>query len=314
MPTITRWTATLLFVLSGQTASLYAQQEPAMAEFPLRQVAPGNFVHYGSFDERSPQNFGDNANIGFIVGEKCVMAVDTGGSFAVGQALRLAIRRVTALPVCYVVLTHVHPDHIFGAAAFVGDKAQFIAHKNYPAQLAARSRSYLNSLRRDLGAAAVGSEIVSPTVLVAEELQIDLGGRTVIVRAWPPAHTDDDLTVFDQLSQTMWFSDLLFVRHTPVVDGTIVGFVTVMKQLRSIKFDHYVPGHGPDNLPWPQPLDAQLRYFTLILEETRAAIRNRKTIQQATDEVGLSEAGHWEAFDLFHRRNVTAAYVELEWE
>jgi|SRR4051812_24301726 len=161
MPTLTRSTAIFLFVLSAQTTSLDAQQEETTSEFSVRQIAPGNFVHYGSFDERSPQNLGDNANIGFIVGEKCVMAVDTGGSFAVGRALRHAIRRVTALPVCYVVLTHVHPDHIFGATAFVEDQAQFIAHKNYPAQLAARSRSYLNSLRRDLGAAAVGSEIVS---------------------------------------------------------------------------------------------------------------------------------------------------------
>ena len=56
------------------------------------------------------------------------------------------------------------------------------------------------------------------------------------------------------------------------------------------------------------------RYFKVILEETRAAIRSRKTIQQATDEVGLSEAGNWAAFDMFHRRNVTAAYAELEWE
>src|SRR3954463_2840476 len=167
MPTLTRWTATLLFVLSAPTMSLSAAEDATIQDFPVSEVAPGNFVHYGSFEERSPQNLGDNANIGFIVGEKGVMAVDTGGSFAVGRALRQAIRRITALPVCYVVLTHVHPDHIFGAAAFIDDHAQFIAHKNYPAQLAARSRSYLNSLRRDLGAAAAGSEIVSPTVLVA---------------------------------------------------------------------------------------------------------------------------------------------------
>jgi quinoprotein relay system zinc metallohydrolase 2 len=314
MPAIAIWTATLLFVLSAQATPLSAAEAAAIPELQVRMVAPGNFVHYGSFEERSPQNLGDNANIGFIVGEKCVMAVDTGGSFAVGRALRQAIRRITALPVCYVVLTHVHPDHIFGAAAFIDDDPQFIAHKNYPAQLAARSRSYLNSLQRDLGEAAAGSEFIQPTVLVTEQLKIDLGGRTVIVRPWPPAHTDDDLTVFDQLSRTMWFSDLLFVRHTPVVDGTITGFVAVMNQLRGIELDHYVPGHGPDNLPWPQPLDAQLRYFTVIMEETRAAIRSRKTIQQATDEVGLSEAGHWAVFEMFHRRNVTAAYAELEWE
>ena len=305
--------AIVLFPAAAEQPAFAAEAAP-LANFDISEIAPGNYVHYGSFDERSPHNLGDNANIGFIVGEKCVVAVDAGGSLPVGHALRQAIRRITPLPVCYVVLTHVHPDHFFGAAAFLDDHPQFIAHENYPAQLAARSRSYLNSLQRDLGAAAAGSEIVRPKRLVAGRLELDLGGRTVVVQAWPPAHTDDDLTVFDTPTRTLWLSDLLFVGHTPVIDGTITGFLSVMQDLRAIAADYYVPGHGRSDLPWPQPLDAQQRYFTAILNETRAAIRSRKTIQQATDEVGLSEAGNWAAFDLFHRRNVTAAYAELEWE
>lgn len=299
---------------TGAAQRAIAGEAIQLANFDIGEIAPGNYVHFGSFDERSPQNLGDNANIGFIVGEKCVVAVDAGGSLPVGRALRQAIRRVTPLPVCYVVLTHVHPDHFFGAAAFLDDHPQFIAHENYPAQLAARSRSYLNSLQRDLGAAAAGSEIVRPTLLVSKRLELDLGGRTVVVQAWPPAHTDDDLTVFDMPTRTLWASDLLFVGHTPVIDGTITGFLAVMDDLRNITADHYVPGHGRSDMPWPQPLDAQQRYFKVILSETRAAIRSRKTIQQATDEIGLSEAGNWAAFDSFHRRNVTAAYAELEWE
>jgi quinoprotein relay system zinc metallohydrolase 2 len=312
---ITRVAAIAFAFFSAAVAHPARADEPQpQANFDVSEIAPGNYVHYGSFDERSPANLGDNANIGFIVGKKCVLAVDAGGSLPVGRALREAIRRNTPLPVCYVVLTHVHPDHFFGAAAFLDDHPQFIAHENYPAQLAARSRSYLNSLQRDLGAAAAGSEIVRPTLLVGQRLELDLGGRTVVVQAWPPAHTDDDLTVFDSATRTLWLSDLLFVGHTPVIDGTITGFLAVMQDLRVIAADHYVPGHGRSNLPWPQPLDAQQRYLTVILDETRAAIRNRRTIQQATDEVGLSEAGNWAAFDLFHRRNVTAAYAELEWE
>ena len=305
--------AIVLFPAAAEQPAFAAEAAP-LANFDISEIAPGNYVHYGSFDERSPHNLADNANIGFIVGEQCVVAVDAGGSLPVGHALRQAIRRITPLPVCYVVLTHVHPDHFFGAAAFLDDHPQFIAHENYPAQLAARSRSYLNSLQRDLGAAAAGSEIVRPKRLVAGRLELDLGGRTVVVQAWPPAHTDDDLTVFDTPTRTLWLSDLLFVGHTPVIDGTITGFLSVMQDLRAIAADYYVPGHGRSDLPWPQPLDAQQRYFTAILNETRAAIRSRKTIQQATDEVGLSEAGNWAAFDLFHRRNVTAAYAELEWE
>jgi quinoprotein relay system zinc metallohydrolase 2 len=285
-----------------------------LTPFEITEIAPGVFVHYGTIADRTAENLGDNANIGFIVGDRCVLAVDTGGSLPVGGALREAIRKITPLPVCYVVLTHVHPDHFFGAAAFLDDQPQIIAHENYPAQLAARARSYLNSLQRDLGALAAGSTIVRPTELVRDSLAVDLGGRTVTIRAWPPAHTDDDLTVFDAKTRTLWLSDLLFVTHTPVVDGTITGFLAVIKDLRTLPADHYVAGHGRSELPWPKALDAQERYLTTILDETRAALRARKTIQQATDEVGLGEADKWQLFDLFHRRNVTSAYTELEWE
>ena len=304
----------MAFFSAAAAMPAFAGELPPLANFDVSEIAPGNYVHYGSFEERSPHNLGDNANVGFIVGEKCVMAIDAGGSLPVGRALRQAIRRITPLPVCHVVLTHVHPDHFFGAAAFLDDHPQFVAHENYPAQLATRARSYANSLQRDLGAAAAGSEIVRPTLLVSRRLELDLGGRTVVVQAWPPAHTDDDLTVFDTPTRTWWLSDLLFVGHTPVVDGTITGFLAVMKDLRAIVADHYVPGHGRSDLAWPKPLDAQQRYFVAILNETRAAIGNRRTIQQATDEVALSEAGNWAAFDRYHRRNVTAAYAELEWE
>jgi quinoprotein relay system zinc metallohydrolase 2 len=282
--------------------------------FALEEIAPGNWVHYGQVADRTPENLGDNANIGFIVGERCVLVVDAGGSLAVGRALRQAIRRVTDRPVCHVVLTHVHPDHFFGAAAFLEDGPQFVAHENYPAQLAARARPYLNALQRDLGEAARGSDLVKPTLLLSDELRLDLGGRRVLVRAWPVAHTDDDLTVTDEATRTLWLGDLLFVDHTPVIDGSITGFLGVMEKLRGTDVARYVPGHGRPTAGWPLALAPQQRYFEAILAQTRAALRARKTLQQATDEVGLEEAARWRLFDLYHRRNVTTAYTELEWE
>jgi quinoprotein relay system zinc metallohydrolase 2 len=286
----------------------------AMPGLEIVEIAPGNYVHYGEHAERSPQNLGDNANIGFVVGERCVAVVDTGGSLAVGQRLRAAIRDTTALPVCYVILTHVHPDHILGAAAFLQDAPEFVGHAELPRALAARGSFYLKTLERDLGAAAQGSAIVPPSRLVQPDMTLDLGGRRLHLHAWPVGHTDNDLTVLDESTGTLWLSDLLFAEHTPVVDGSILGFMQVLQQLRKMPAAAFVPGHGRSDLSWPRALDAQQRYLERIVRETRQALKEGKTLQEAVDSIGYAEADQWVNFDAFHRRNVTHAYVELEWE
>jgi quinoprotein relay system zinc metallohydrolase 2 len=284
------------------------------ASFPVEEIAPGHWVHYGSMDERSVDNLGDQANVGFVVGEKCVAVIDAGGSLPVGQALLAAVRAKTSLPICWVVITHFHPDHFFGAAAFVAPGTQFVAHDHLPRALSLRQRPYLSSLQRDLGAAADGSVVVAPTLLVEGERTLDLGGRTLLLKAWPTAHTDQDLTVFDPSTGTLWLGDLLFLQHTPVIDGLATGFVQVMDALAKIPARRFVAGHGRTDKPWPEALADQRAYLDLVIRETRQAIKRKRTIEQAVESVGQSEAGKWLQFENFHRRNVTAAYTELEWE
>jgi quinoprotein relay system zinc metallohydrolase 2 len=286
----------------------------SVVPLPVSEIAPGNFVHYGSLEERSASNLGDNANIGFIVGDKCVAVIDTGGSFAVGEGLLAALRAHTALPICYVITTHAHPDHFFGAAAFRGEQAVFVGHQNLPRALQQRGKFYLNTLTRDLQDLARGSEVIEPTLLVKDRLELDLGGRTLLLTAWPVAHTDNDLSVSDSSTGTLWTGDLLFVRHTPVLDGSLTGFLSVIDQLERLAPAHYVPGHGHTEQSWAAALSAQRRYFKVIADETRRALKSRRTLQDAIDTVGLSEAPNWVNYELFHRRNVTVAYTELEWE
>ncbi len=282
--------------------------------FALNEIAPGIYVHRGVQEDSSPQNLGDIANIGFIIGDKCVAVIDTGGSIVIGRKLRQAVVNATRLPICYVINTHVHPDHIFGNAAFKDDHPVFVGHDKLPAAMAARGGNYLNALKRDLGAATQGSEIIIPTLTVKDVLELDLGGRRLTLKAWRTAHTDNDLTVFDEKTQTLWLSDLLFTEHIPVVDGSLKGWLSVLKEFPGIKAHHIIPGHGQPDPPWPQGLQAESDYLNVLLSEVREAIKHRQTLQQAVDTVGLSQRNRWLLFDSFHRRNVTAAYAELEWE
>jgi quinoprotein relay system zinc metallohydrolase 2 len=308
------WIAALVLVLTGQRAGADAGAGAAVLPLPLLEVAAGVFVATGLQEETSPANLGRIANIGFIVGTKCVAVVDTGGSIVVGRRLRAAIARVTALPPCYVINTHAHPDHVFGNAAFAPEQPTYVGHAKLPAALAARGRNYSHALQRDLGAAVQGSEIIAPSLTVAETLELDLGGRTLLLRAWPVAHTDSDLTVEDRATGTLWLSDLLFVERIPVVDGSLKGWLEVIAALRKLQPRIVVAGHGEAGAQWRGALDRQERYLRTLLDQTRSAIKAKRTLQQAVNEVALNASASWLLAEGFHRRNVTAAFAELEWE
>jgi quinoprotein relay system zinc metallohydrolase 2 len=284
------------------------------AALPVTEIAPGIFVHNGMHEEASAANEDAIANIGFIIGDQAVAVIDPGGSFAEGSALRAAIRARTDQPIRYVVLTHVHPDHIFGAAAFRDDHPDFVGHAKLPGALAQRGDYYLRRLHGALGEAANGTEIVAPTVLVADRLDLDLGNRHLILRAHGPAHTDNDLTVFDQSTRTFWLADLLFVDRIPVIDGSLVGWLKQLDGLTAISADRAVPGHGPVSVPWPAAAEPERRYLTSVARDTRAAIKAGIGIANAYRQVANSERGNWLLFDEYHPRNVTASYKELEWE
>ncbi|MGJ7506672.1 quinoprotein relay system zinc metallohydrolase 2 [Variovorax sp. GT1P44] len=310
--------------LAGLLAAVVLGSAPAAAPAPdaltalaVTEVKPGVFVHTGRLEDWGPGNGGDVANLGFIVGRRCVAVIDTGGTPAVGRALRAAIERATPLPVCWVINTHAHPDHVLGNAAFVGAGSPapgFVAHARFPRALTARETYYLNALERDFGIRLTHASVIYPDTVVETSLDLDLGERVLSLRAWPTAHTDNDLTVYDQRTRTLFASDLLFVQHLPVLDGSLRGWLAVMPELGRIPADTVVPGHGPVSSDGPAVMGAQASYLEALARDVRSALRDHRTIQQAVDSISVPAGSHWLLVERFHRRNVTAAYAELEWE
>jgi quinoprotein relay system zinc metallohydrolase 2 len=281
--------------------------------FSTDEVAPGIHIRRGADEDATPANEDAIANIGFIVGRDAVAVMDPGGSLVDGQRLRATIRKATNLPIRYVVMSHVHPDHIFGAGAFTEDKPQFVGHALLPNALAQRGEYYRTHLEQILGKGRAGP-VITATLLVKDQSSIDLGGRTLQITAHGNAHTDCDLSVLDRQTGTLLLSDLLFVQRIPSLDGSLKGWLAELAKLKTVDARRAVPGHGPTSVNWPAASRELERYLNTLQREVRQAIAQGVDIGQAAKTVGLSERDKWKLFDDYNGHNVTRAYKELEWD
>ncbi len=302
--------ARLLPVLLLWAAALPVEASP----LAVTEVAPGIFVHTGRHEEFTADNAGGIANLAFVIGQRGVAVIDSGGSRVEGQALLEAIRARTELPIGYVINTHLHPDHVLGNAAFRDSGAVFVGHAKLSERLAEAGPYYLDNMRALLGPAFAGSEIVLPGQVVEDSTTIDLGDRVLEIRAWPTAHTNTDLTVLDRATATLFAGDLVFMERLPVVDGSLLGWLRVLDELERLPATRVVPGHGPASAPWPAAAAAERLYLEDLRDAVRDELRRNRTLEQAVDEVPMPQGQHWYLAAENHGRNVTASYTELEWE
>jgi glyoxylase-like metal-dependent hydrolase (beta-lactamase superfamily II) len=178
-----------------------------------------------------------------------------------------------------------------------------------------RGQFYLDAYRRSMGGELMADvKIILPTQLVADEVTLDLGGRRLAIRAWPTAHTDNDVTVLDEDSGTLFAGDLVVTKHVPVLDGSILGWLAVMDELGQIPAKHVLPGHGPPVDDWQGALANQRRYLERLTNDVRGMISRGATLAVAARSAGLTEKDRWSLFEDYNGRNATAAFAELEWE
>ncbi len=287
-------------------------------DFNITEFQPGIFVHQGQHVSFEHENRDDIANIGFIEGDDCIAVIDTGGSIDIGKKLKHAIETISKKPVCYVINTHVHFDHVLGNYAFVNNDTKFVGHKMLKDAMVASTEFFLDEYANELGSSKQTEDtknlIVLPDVLVEDTLEIDLGNRKLTLTAHKIAHSRNDLSILDQQTGTLWLSDLLFVDRIPAIEGKLKGWLSVLDEIKALEPNHVIPGHGNLALSVDKAMALQHAYLMEVLTETRSMIQDGAFMEDVIDKVGQETKTQWILHEQHHKRNISNAFVELEWE
>lgn len=305
----------LLYLLAG-CAALLAFGATAQTLRPQAvQVAADVYMVQGAAALGSGANRNFISNAGFVVTPAGVLVVDALGAPVLARELLAEIRRITPLPVRYVVVTHYHADHVYGLQEFKAAGATVIAHRD--------GRDYLNSQTAELRLAASRDELAPAvdqnTHLVGADRWIDapttlqLGGIDFVLQPAGPAHTPDDLVVWVPQRKLLFAGDLVFRGRIPFVGQADSGqWIAALDRLLAFEPALIVPGHGPPSSSARADLELTRDYLVYLRQTMGDAARNMDPFEEAYARTDWSRFAKMPLFGPANRINAYNTYLLME--
>jgi glyoxylase-like metal-dependent hydrolase (beta-lactamase superfamily II) len=256
------------------------------------------------------------ANAGFVITRAGVVVIDALASPQQGRLLLQAIRRITQQPIKWLVLTHHHPDHHFGAVVFRRLGAKIIAH---PDRRVLASDAGEDALMADwvrvVGLDAMrGFEFADrPDRPVTTADSLKIGERTLLISHPGVAHSAGDLMVWLPHERVLFAGDLLIEDGvTMVVDGSSGGLLKALAVIDSLEPLIVVPGHGA--IPRrPSALVARTRsYITGLRADMRSALEHGVPMGRALGTLPPADQSRPVSLNSRRRRNAVRVYLEEE--
>lgn len=276
------------------------------SDFTLKQIGEGVYAAI------SPDRSNAGSNAGFIVGSNGVMVVDTFETTGAAKELLAEIRKVTSLPIRYVVNTHYHLDHTGGNAVFAEAGAIIVAQRNVYAWLRTENLKFFGPSPKPEEKARVEA-LVLPDILYSDAVDLYLGTRLVQVR-YMLGHTGGDSVVIVPDANVVFSGDLIWQKHLPnLIDASTEPWIqTLSKLLAEHPSATFVSGHG--DLATPADVSDFRGYLTTVRAEVAKAQSERKSGKELVDAVMpmLKEKyGQWGFFDYFVGHNIQQTADEL---
>ena len=300
--------APLFFILALGAGAAHAYEPRA------EKLVDNVYAIVGPLGQRSADNDGLNANYGFVVTPKGVILIDSGASRLGAEKLATAVRKVTKLPVRWVVNTGSQDHRWLGNAYFAGQGAEVIALARTAATQTEYAAQQMQGLERFLGKRLEGTTpLPAPKTLAGETVTLELGGVTLEL-AYTDAHYPGDARLWLPRQRVVFTGDLVYVdRLLSVLPmSSVKNGQQAFHALAALKPARIVPGHGRvTDLAQAQRETGD--YYDFLAAKVGAAAREMEPMDATLDRYAdLPQFRHLENYADLHRANMNRAFVEFE--
>src|SRR5262249_31004013 len=223
-----------------------------------------------------------------------------------------AVKKLTPMPVRFLIDTEPHPDHTTGhfvfspsatiiAAAGAGESMRNRENQvpDRIAKLAATSPAMKTALE--------GYKFIPPQVEYSERMTLYVGERTFELRHMKGVHSESDTAIWLPKERVL-FSASAFVSEQVNIFRPFVNISDILaagKMMKSLNPEHVIPGHGPPTTT--KLFDDGEKYYALLVERVTAKVKEGKSLDDIMKEVKMPEYASWASQDRMPT-NIDAAY------
>jgi glyoxylase-like metal-dependent hydrolase (beta-lactamase superfamily II) len=188
-------------------------------------------------------------NIGIIVGTRATLIVDAGMGPRNGQAVLRELAKISKNTELFFTTTHFHPEHVTGGQAFPANTI-VIRPEVQQEEVDRKQPEFIHNFSQrtpEMKALLQDVKPRAPDIVFDREAKLDLGGVTVRLLWFGPAHTRGDAFIFVQEDGVLFTGDVVIDRFFPIfpdADANGKNWLAILDQLDALQPHTIVPGHG----------------------------------------------------------------------
>jgi cyclase len=291
---------------NAKAAQVPQASQPVALTFTLKPL--GHNV-YAAIDDAK----GDaGANAGFVIGDDGVAVIDTFENPEASKQMLAEIRKLTQLPIKFVVNTHYHIDHVAGNSLFQQNGAVVFAQRNVRTWIHTENLKFFGKDIKPEQRKMVET-LGAPDAVYDSGITLFLGSRRIDVRVFP-GHTGGDSVVFIPDANVVFTGDLFWHSTLPnLIDATTSAWIpTLNSVIQAAPNATYVPGHG--DVGTVDDVKNFRDYLAFLREQVASALKQNKSGDDLVNSVlpPLTEKyGKWDLFKYFAKPDILHTGAEL---